>query len=194
MKLADLMDNLRAALTMQQVADMGVVHRGRMGHADCSVAVSIGNAGAYFVCITVIHQKGRAGRIVRVVSWPFSSRSPTDLAGVMDDLAVVVDAPRSGALPDTRGWLARKLDALLRREHLGNFVFRSTLHDDARSPCRVWASVARWRGQAELTLSSARPSGVPVVAQFPLEACVNIRAALAAYAAAATPADQLGTA
>lgn len=90
MKLAVLMDNLRAALTMQQVADMGVVHRGRMGHADCSVA--------------------------------------------------------------------------------------------------------RWRGQAELTLSSARPSGVPVVAQFPLEACVNIRAALVACAAAATPADQLGTA
>jgi hypothetical protein len=182
MKLADLMDNLRAALTMQQVADMGVVHRGRMGYADCSVAVSIGTAGAvYFVCITVIHQKGRAGRVVRVVSWPFSRRSPTDLARVLDDLGAVVDAPHGSTLPDTRGWLARKLDALLRREHLGNFVFRSTLHDDARAPCIVQASVGRWRGQTELTLSSARRGGAAVVGQFPLDACANIRAALAAY-------------
>jgi len=183
MKIADLMDNLRAALTMQQVADMGVVHRGRMGYADCSVAVSIGTAGAYHVCITVIHQKGRAGRIVRVVSWPFSMRSPTDLALVLDDLTAVIDAPRSGALPDTRGWLARKLDALLRREHLGNYVFRSTLRDDARAPCIVHAGVGRWRGQTELTLSSARRGGAPVVVQFPLDACANIREALAAYAA-----------
>lgn len=182
MTLDKMMDTLRASLAMPLVADLGVVHSGRMGHADCSVSASISaSQGLCFVNITVEHRKGRGSRVVRVITWPFSETAPTDLGRILADLQALEGAVRPGALPDTRGWLARCLDRLLRVEHLGDYRFASPRRDDAEPLCVVKASVSRSGGQADVTLTVARPGGEPILAQFPLAACGAIGAALIRY-------------
>ena len=165
------------------IADFGLVHQGRMGYADCKTSVGIELwQGMHFVYLQVVHQKNRAGRDTRVVKWPYSRTSPTDLDRVLADIKRIENLDTEAALPDDRGWFARGFDRLIGREHLGDYAFASPLVAEALFEAEVTATVSRMGGQLEVTLSAARPGRGSIVVQFPQVACGCIRQALADYA------------
>ena len=177
---------LRTETGTQRIADLGQVHQGRIGHADCKVSVGIDQwEGMYFVWVSVTHQKNRAGRHIRIVRWPYSRKSATDLAGVDDDLRALENWPLAAPLQDTRGWFVKRLDQLSGRQHLGEYRFRSTLQDEPLYRGNSVATVHRCGGLLEVSLAEGRPAGVFILAQFPHAACSAVRQALAAYSVAA---------
>ena len=175
---------LRAETGTTLVADLGVVDEGMMGYSKCSVSTGIEHwQGMYFVWISVTPTKGRAGRYTRVIKWPYGRNAAAELHAVIADLRVVESIVVSGRLPDRRGGFARLLDALIRRHHLGEHRFDSSLTDDTLYGSTVSAAVSRMGGgQLEISLTENRRSGGTILAQFPHSSCARIRQALQTYA------------
>lgn len=63
-----LRSKLRDRTGTMPIADLGIVHQGKIGYANCSTSTGIEHwQGMYFVWISVIHQKNRAGRHTNII-------------------------------------------------------------------------------------------------------------------------------
>lgn len=182
-----MVERMRAAAGIESLADFGVIHRGKMGYADCEVSAGIETLqGSYYVRVVVAHQKGRGSRNTRLIKWPYSKTSPHDLSRVLFDFQQLMACGTGGRpMQDSRGWFARRFESLFGIKHLGEYTFSSLLHEPEAANKTVKATVARFRKQLEVNLTEACPPKGWVTAQFPHEACAPIHAALARYAAAA---------
>ncbi len=175
---------LHAASGTETIVDLGVVERGRMGYADCTVSTGIDRwEGLYFLWIQVVHQKGRGGRNTRVIRWPYSRTSATDLDGVLADLRALESTAVGAALPDNRGWFERMLDKLTRAEYVGEYHPASQLEVSPVYQGQVVAKVCHWGGQLNVSMTESRSGGSGILAQFPVSAFAHIRQALAGFAA-----------
>ncbi len=185
-----LRQGLNMASGTEAIADLGVVDRGRMGYSDCTISTGINKwEGIYFVWISVVHQKNKAGSQTRIVRWAYSRKSASDLDGVLADLRTLEAAAAGAKMPDERGWFERALDKLTRSEHVGTYRPPSQIDGSPEYTGRLEAKVARWGGQLNVSMTESSPGRGFILAQFPLSACANIRQALQAYAMANQGAD-----
>jgi len=182
-----LIERLRAEAGVERVADLGPVHQGRIGYAHCTVSTGIERwQGMYFVWVAVTHQKNRAGRSTRIVKWPYSRQSATDLDGVLTDFRALEQLASKPAQTDQRGWFARGFDKLIGRDPVSEHRLASPLAPESSHGPTVTATVVRMGGQLEVALVEHRPSGMGITAQFPLGACASLRQALRAHASHGT--------
>lgn len=180
----DLRSRLKDLTGTEAVVDLGLVHQGRIGYADCKVATGIERwQGMYFVWISVVHQKNRAGRHTSIIRWPYSRSSAKDLDHVLADIRVIENAVAGPSLADHRGWFGRGFDRLIGREHIGEYRLTSPLQSEPLYGGKVKATIVRMGGQLEVSLVEGRSAGVIILAQFPHAACARLRHALATYAA-----------
>jgi len=179
-----MVERMREAAGIESVADLGVVHRGRMGHADCEVSLGIETwQGSYFVRVTVVHQKGRGLRNTRLIKWAYSRTSPHDLQRVLRDFQQLGECGTAGRpMRDSRGWFARGLQSLFGIKHLGEYELASLIAGAEDQAKNLKAEVSRFGKQIEVTLTESSPPKGAVFAQFPHAAVADIHAALAKYA------------
>jgi len=184
MFVESMVERMREAAGIESMADLGVVHRGRMGHADCEVSLGIETwQGAYFLRITVAHRKGRGLSNTRLLKWAFSRTSPHDLQRVLRDFQQLGECGTAGRpMRDSRGWFARGFESLFGIRHLGEYEFTSLIAGAEDQAKTVKAVVVRFRKQIEVTLTESSPPRGAVFAQFPHAAVADIHAALAKYA------------
>ncbi len=175
---------LRAQSGTVSVADLGLVHEGKMGYVVCKTSIGIEHVqGMYYVWLQVVHQKNRAGRTTKIVRWPYSRTSATELGPVLADITVIENASTGAPLGDSRGWFARGLDRLIGQEHVGDYQLTSPLAPEPLYGATVSANIARMGGQLEVSIDEVRPSVGAIRARFPQAACANIRLALTQFAA-----------
>jgi hypothetical protein len=178
-----LRNSLRSLSGVTPIADFGLVHEGRIGYSHCKVSAGIELwQGMYFVWVSVVHQKNKAGKRTVVIKWPYSARSPADLEGVMADFQFIENLNDYHATMDNRGWLGRFFDGLIRCEYLGEYSFSSPLDEGPSASVSVVAKVVRMGGQREVSLMDGQQSGIILQTQFPHAACACIRQALSTYA------------
>jgi len=189
MYLDQLADELQKSIGVEQIVDLGVVYQGRIGYADCAVAVGIETwRETYFVHVVVVHKKS-GGRNTRVIKWPYSRTTAVDLNRVIADLSVIAHVDATSPLPDTRHWLSRCFDRLLPWKQLGSYEFVSLLGEAELAgtgiqTSTVRAKVARIGKQIEVSLSEFRTGGAVILAQFPRQAIPAMQLALNQFARA----------
>src|SRR5690606_35392002 len=110
--------------------------------------------GQYRICLVVRTSKGGSSH-TRVIKWPYSRRSATDLQAVLADLRLLEQISAPGRLPDTRGWFGRQFDRLTGTEFLGEYRLKSPLRDEDYEG-RIDARLYRWREQCEVSLVEGR--------------------------------------
>jgi hypothetical protein len=177
-------DVMRAALGVELVVDLGVVHQGMMGYAECETSLGIEHwRGLYLVRMVVVQRK-LAGAKTSVISWPYSADGPDELAAVLADFRAVSAIARAGTAPDDRGWFERCVDFVARTHYLCEHRFDSVLHEPREMNRVVRARVVRFeRCGLEVWLSTYRQPGVIISTQIPIAAFESVGHALAEYSA-----------
>jgi len=176
------MRDLRAGAGLGTVADLGVVHTGRVGLQQCAVSVRIEQGdGLFHLCIVTELSDGPGFRRTRVVRWPYSRRDRRDLARALVDLHVVRAGPREHVFVDDRGRAARLLDGLTRRVVHGTYRFRSPVEGDARS--MVEAELVDLGSTRTVTLTETTARGGRIAAHVPHAAFAGMCAAVERYVA-----------
>ena len=182
--LEAVMRDLRtgAGTGSEVVADLGVVHTGRVGLQQCAVSVRIEHAsGLFHLCVETELSDGPGFRRTRVVRWPYSRRDRRDLARVLVDLHVVRAGPRRHVFVDDRGPAARLLDGLTRRVVHGTYRFRSPVAGDPQRP--VEAELVDVGAARTVTLAESTARGGRIAAHLPHAAFAGICAAVERYVA-----------
>lgn len=162
------------------VADFGLVYQGKIGYSQCRVSLSIESwQQMFFIRVSVEHQKNRAGRMTRVIKWPYSRIDARQLSAVIDDWRNIELSTPNSEWVDSRNLVIRWIDWLTGCQHLGEYRLKSPLTEGYDGVVRATGSIIG--GQREIWLREGRKAGVLIMAQFPHAACEAIRQALSAY-------------
>lgn len=179
--LKGLMDGLRKLARAHTIADLGEVHRGKLGQVDCEVSLWLEQwRGQYLIAIQVVHRRGSSFTRTRVLKWPYSKQQPQDLHKLLDDLRVVENAAQGQGLKDHRSLVGRTVDRVFRRDYLGEYRFASPLK--TRPASRVIATVENASRQTWVSLTERHGRRSSIMVQFPLAATRALREALETYA------------
>lgn len=174
--------DLKSAVGIEEIADLGIVHSGPVGVQTCDVSMRIERwQGMFHICIDSVLSDGPAFRRTRVVKWPYSGRDRRDLAKVLVDLHVVRAGPRPGVFVDDRTAAGKWLDTLTRRVVHGTYTFRSPLDTDLK--IGVTAEIVDVGGGRTVTLTESVPRKGHVAAHVPHAAFPGLCAAIERYVA-----------
>ena len=162
------------------IADLGVVHSGKVGLQDCDVSLRIERwQGAFHLCIETVVNDGSANGRVRAVKWPYSCRDRRDLGAVLVDLHVVRAGPRPNIFADNRTQAGKLLDSVMRRHVHGTYRFRSPLTADPATTVR--AEIVDFCGKRTVTLAENTPRRGHIATHLPHAAFAGICAALGRF-------------